>query len=72
MWSALKYALRYCQILENQELIGGEKQESEWAQFFASPASKQPMVANGNETQHQYGFKPRIKAGWRTGGNIRI
>jgi hypothetical protein len=73
MWSALKYALRYCQILESQELIGGEKKESEWTQFFASPASKQPKVVNGNGTQQlPYGYKPRIQAGWRTGGNIRI
>ena len=73
MWSAFKYALRYCQILESQELIGGEKKESEWTRFFASPESKQPKVVNGNGTQQlPYGYKPRIQAGWRTGGNIRI
>lgn len=71
MWSALKYALRYAQILE-LELNGGNK-ESEWQKFFASPESRRQSTTNkANIPQLPYGLKPRIQSGWRTGGNKLI
>lgn len=70
MWSAFKYALRYAQILEKSELMGNQKKESEWAKYFLNP---QP-IGNTSEPKSNtpplpYGYKPRIQAGWRVGGN---
>ena len=70
MWSAFKYALRYAQILEKTELMGNQKKESEWARYFLNP---QP-IGNTSEPKSNtpplpFGYKPRIQAGWRTGGN---
>lgn len=71
MWSALKYALRYAQILE-LELNGGGR-ESEWQKFLASPESRRQSTTNkAYIPQLPYGLKPRIQSGWRTGGNKLI
>lgn len=67
MWSAFKYAMRYAQILE-KDLIGG-KRESEWSKFFASPQAQTPKIAAENATiSMPKNYRPRIQAGWRTGG----
>ena len=70
MWSAFKYALRFAQLLEKSELMGNQKKESEWARYFLNP---QP-IGNTSEPKSNtpplpFGYKPRIQAGWRVGGN---
>lgn len=62
MWSAFKYALRFADILERQELIGGKKRESAWSAYLASPSSR--VTTNLSPA---YQIKPRIQKGWRDG-----
>ena len=35
-WSALKYALRYAQIMEQQNLVAGNRRQSEWADMLTA------------------------------------
>lgn len=71
MWSAFKYALRYAQILEQTVLVRSTKKESEWTAFLNNPYRTvgDTSAPKSNNPQLPYGFKPRIQAGWRTGGN---
>ena len=69
MWSAFKYALRFAQLLEKSELMGNQKKESEWARYFLNPQPINTSEPNGNPPPLPYGYKPRIQAGWRVGGN---
>ena len=69
MWSAFKYALRFAQILEKSELMGNQKKESEWARYFLNPQPINTSEPKGNTPPLPYGYKPRIQAGWRVGGN---
>ena len=69
MWSAFKYALRFAQLLEKSELMGNQKKESEWARYFLNPQPINTSEPKGNTPPLPYGYKPRIQAGWRVGGN---
>ena len=69
MWSAFKYALRFAQLLEKSELMGNAKKESEWARYFLNPQPINTSEPKGNTPPLPYGYKPRIQAGWRVGGN---
>ena len=75
MWSATKYALRLCQIIEREEL-GNAKRETEWSKFLASPQALEQTQSNGTYYSPlvpamQYQITPRIQSGIRRGGNIR-
>lgn len=70
MWSALKYALRYAQLLEQE--MNGKPKESEWQKFFENPNATKQSLPSGMSIP-QYGLKTRIQDGWRNGGkNVLI